>query len=274
MSTRRRPPRDMRAAAWLLERGANLLVVDKFLNHPLTDEQRDLYQQLGRQQPAVSVQRPFGHHRQRARRQAGRRDFDAGAQAARPLRARCACLFSSRWATISRWSRARAARRLTSARSPRLSAAAATAAPPPRSIRETPLWGVYESLVYHLQSSIRPSVTVGQIMSYGAPQTLAPTDTIADAAERMRRYGFEGFPVVEDGRIVGMLTRREIDRALHHGLDRAPGEPLHAHRRGLRNARRPGERAPQGDDRARLGPGAGARSGHRRAPRASSPAPT
>ena len=87
-------------------------------------------------------------------------------------------------------------------------------------IRETPLWGVYESLVYHLQSAIRPSVTVGQIMSYGVPQTLAPTDTIAVAAERVRRYGFEGFPVVEDGRIVGMLTRREIDRALHHGLEK------------------------------------------------------
>ena len=38
--------RDIRAAAWLLERGANLLVVNKFLHHPLTDEQRRLYQQL------------------------------------------------------------------------------------------------------------------------------------------------------------------------------------------------------------------------------------
>ena len=59
-------------------------------------------------------------------------------------------------------------------------------------------------------------------MSYGAPQTLSPATTIAVAAERMRRYGFEGFPVVEEGRIVGMLTRREIDRALHHGLDKHP----------------------------------------------------
>ncbi len=57
-------------------------------------------------------------------------------------------------------------------------------------------------------------------MSYGVPQTLRPNDTIAEAAGRMRRYGFEGFPVLENGRIVGMLTRREIDRALHHGLDR------------------------------------------------------
>ena len=38
---------DLRAAAWLLEQGANLLLVNrKFLHHPLTDEQRALYQQL------------------------------------------------------------------------------------------------------------------------------------------------------------------------------------------------------------------------------------
>jgi tRNA nucleotidyltransferase (CCA-adding enzyme) len=59
-------------------------------------------------------------------------------------------------------------------------------------------------------------------MSYGAPQTLSPNETIGAAAERMRRYGFEGFPVLEDGRIVGMLTRREIDRAMHHGLEKHP----------------------------------------------------
>ena len=59
-------------------------------------------------------------------------------------------------------------------------------------------------------------------MSYGAPQTLSPDATIGEAAERTRRYGFEGFPVLEDGRIVGMLTRREIDRAVHHGLSRHP----------------------------------------------------
>jgi tRNA nucleotidyltransferase (CCA-adding enzyme) len=89
-------------------------------------------------------------------------------------------------------------------------------------IREGSLQSVFETLVYLLQSHVHPQVTVGQIMSYGAPQTLSPGDTIADAADRMRRYGFEGFPVVDRGRVVGMLTRREIDRAVHHGLSRHP----------------------------------------------------
>jgi tRNA nucleotidyltransferase (CCA-adding enzyme) len=39
-------PRDVRATALLMERGAKLLLVRSFLHHPLTDEQRALYQQL------------------------------------------------------------------------------------------------------------------------------------------------------------------------------------------------------------------------------------
>jgi tRNA nucleotidyltransferase (CCA-adding enzyme) len=34
----------------------------------------------------------------------------------------------------------------------------------------------------------------------------------------MQRLGYEGFPVVEDGRVIGLLTRREVDRATAHNL--------------------------------------------------------
>ncbi|MFQ5813159.1 MAG: CBS domain-containing protein, partial [Anaerolineae bacterium] len=64
-------------------------------------------------------------------------------------------------------------------------------------------------------------VTVGQIMSHGV-HTLPPDTTVAEATEMMRRYGHEGFPVVEEGRIVGILTRGQIDRALQLGFDKAP----------------------------------------------------
>ncbi|MGE5602078.1 MAG: CBS domain-containing protein [Nitrososphaerales archaeon] len=213
--------RDMRAAAWLLERGANLLVVDKFLNHPLTDEQRDLYQQL------ADNSQPYQFN--------GHSVIIASAHVAKPVEEISTLAHKLRdlyepdalfllvemrdhiQMVARSSSEAVDVGKIASAFGGGGHSRAAAAL-----IRDMPLWGVYESLVYHLQGAIRPSVTVGQIMSYGAPQTLAPTDTIAVAAERMRRYGFEGFPVVEDGRIVGMLTRREIDRALHHGLDKHP----------------------------------------------------
>jgi tRNA nucleotidyltransferase (CCA-adding enzyme) len=72
-----------------------------------------------------------------------------------------------------------------------------------------------------LQESVRPSTTVRQIMSFGV-HTLEPNTTVAQAAEMMHRYGHEGFPVVRRGKLVGVLTRREIDRAMHHKMDSTP----------------------------------------------------
>jgi tRNA nucleotidyltransferase (CCA-adding enzyme) len=69
-----------------------------------------------------------------------------------------------------------------------------------------------------LPDYIQPAITVAQIMSR-APQVLTPDTPVQEAAERMQRYGYEGYPVVEDGKIIGLLTRRGVDRALAHKLN-------------------------------------------------------
>ena len=216
-------PRDLRAASWLLEQGANLLVVNKHLHHPLTDEQQQLYQQLtDNSHPyqfqghaviiaTATVPEPVDEISTLAHKLHDLYEPDGlfmlvqmGGYIQLVARSTSEAVDVGKIAqALGGGGHARAAAAL---------------------IREGTLHSVFEALVYLLNTHIRPTVTVGQIMSYGAPQTLAPTDTIALAAERMRRYGFEGFPVVEpsDGRIVGMLTRREIDRAVHHGLEKHP----------------------------------------------------
>ncbi len=83
---------------------------------------------------------------------------------------------------------------------------------------------IRERLLQLLDEYIQPLVTVREIMSQGAVRTVKPGTTVADAARQMRRYGHEGYPVVDDGQVLGILTRREVDRALHHGLDEAPVE--------------------------------------------------
>jgi len=88
-------------------------------------------------------------------------------------------------------------------------------------IRGRCLEAVWDQLVEALHAHIRPPVTVGDIMSFGV-HTLSPVTTVAEAEALMRRYGHEGFPVVEEGRVVGILTRGEIDRALQHRLHQAP----------------------------------------------------
>ncbi|HEX9116459.1 MAG TPA: CBS domain-containing protein [Anaerolineae bacterium] len=210
-------PRDLRSAAWLLENGTNLLLVDKFLHHPLTDEQRLLYQQLADSShpyqfsghsviiSTATVAEPVAEISTLAHKLRDLYEPDAvfmlvqmGATIQLVARSTSDAIDVSKIATaLGGGGHSRAAAAL---------------------IREGTLHSIYETLVYLLQSNVKPPVTVGQIMSYGAPQTLRPNDTIGEAASRMQRYGFEGFPVVDKGRVIGMLTRREIDRALHHGL--------------------------------------------------------
>jgi len=68
-----------------------------------------------------------------------------------------------------------------------------------------------------LPQHIRPPLTVGEIMSR-QPQVLTPETPVEEADRLMRTFGYEGYPVVENGRVVGLLTRRAVDRALGHGL--------------------------------------------------------
>ncbi len=79
--------------------------------------------------------------------------------------------------------------------------------------------------------SVRPPLTVREMMSRGRPQTLPPEMAVGDAAKLMRRYGHEGFPVVRtrpdgDDELLGILLRREADRAIDHGLEKRPVERL------------------------------------------------
>jgi tRNA nucleotidyltransferase (CCA-adding enzyme) len=68
-----------------------------------------------------------------------------------------------------------------------------------------------------IQHRIRPATRVANLMSYGV-QTVAPDKKISEIIQQMRRIGHEGFPVIENGHIIGLLTRRDADRAVEHGL--------------------------------------------------------
>jgi tRNA nucleotidyltransferase (CCA-adding enzyme) len=83
--------------------------------------------------------------------------------------------------------------------------------------RNLSLADMHRQLVDTLRQVIKPVVTVRELMSRGVT-SLAPNDTIAEAAEVVRRYGHEGYPVIDDERVVGIISRREIDKALHHRL--------------------------------------------------------
>jgi len=81
---------------------------------------------------------------------------------------------------------------------------------------ELELEEVSRRLLEGLRAHIKPPTRVRAIMSTNV-HTLGLDMTVEHAAQLMRCYGHEGFPVVEDERLIGILTRSDVDRALHHG---------------------------------------------------------
>jgi tRNA nucleotidyltransferase (CCA-adding enzyme) len=88
-------------------------------------------------------------------------------------------------------------------------------------IRQKSIHEVRETLLGLLAEVVRPVQTVADLMS-NAPQLLDPGLPIGEAADLMARFGHEGYPVVEAGKVVGLLTRRAVDRAIAHGLADRP----------------------------------------------------
>lgn len=80
---------------------------------------------------------------------------------------------------------------------------------------------VREKLVGYLYREVIPVPVARDIMSYPV-RTVRPTTTVDRARELMLRYGHSGFPVVEDGKLVGIISRRDLEKAAHHGLGHAP----------------------------------------------------
>ncbi len=75
-----------------------------------------------------------------------------------------------------------------------------------------------EMIWAYLEQQVQPQARVAHLMSFGV-QTVNAEERLKDVIHWMRRIGHEGFPVLSDGQLVGLLTRRDADRALEHGLN-------------------------------------------------------
>ncbi|MBP6016875.1 MAG: CBS domain-containing protein [Candidatus Promineofilum sp.] len=81
----------------------------------------------------------------------------------------------------------------------------------------------------YLPQAVKPTLRVASIMSYGV-ETVAETTTIGEVAALMQRHGHEGYPVVDapHGRVVGLITRHAVDRAMNHKMS---GQPVRRYMR-------------------------------------------
>lgn len=80
---------------------------------------------------------------------------------------------------------------------------------------------IYEDVMSSLHDMLQPAITAADLMT-SPVKTITPDTTIEEAGRLMYRYGHSGYPITEDGRLVGLITRRDLDKANHHGLGHAP----------------------------------------------------
>lgn len=80
---------------------------------------------------------------------------------------------------------------------------------------------VLNDVTTNLETMLKPATTAKEIMSHPV-KSLSPETTIEEAGRLMYRYGHSGYPIVEDERLVGLITRRDLDKGNHHGLGHAP----------------------------------------------------
>lgn len=212
--------RDLQCAAYLIENGASLNLIGEFLRQPLADDQRALYNRLLKRVEtheiggqtilicAVRVEEYVSEISTLAQQLMLLYDPSALFLLVQ-MRSEIQLVARSKSDVVDVAEIARAF-----GGGGHATAAAAL-------IHSRGLKTQQKKLLQLVEEHIKPHTTVHDIMSYGV-RVLAPGDTIAHAAEQARRWGHEGFPVVSKKKLVGVLTRREIDRALHHKLQKQP----------------------------------------------------
>jgi tRNA nucleotidyltransferase (CCA-adding enzyme) len=222
----RTTPRDLQAAAYLLDQGADLRVAADFLNHPLSSAQQELYERLRKNAETQDI---HGHRVVVVTGDARQLDEELSTLAHKLndlLDPEALFLLVETRGGVQLIARSSSDHIDVAAITNRFGggghdrAAAAL-------IHGKELAVLKIDLLNALEEIVRPAITVAQIMSRG-PQVLTTDTPASEAAERMQRFGYEGYPVVKNGEVVGLLTRRAVDRAISHKMNLTAGSLMNA----------------------------------------------
>lgn len=209
-------PRDLQAAAWLLQQRALLDIVRRFLNPSMNEEQQGLFETLLKNTDTRLVE---GYDISIAVAEVDRYISEISIVAHRlrdvldssalfVLVAMPSGLLMVARSVEDAIDVGTIAQLLGGGGHNR--AAAAT-------VRELSLTETLALIWNVLQTQVHPAVRVADLMSYSA-HTVDANKPLRDIVRRLRQVGHEGYPVVDHDLLVGLLTRRDLDRADEHGL--------------------------------------------------------
>lgn len=212
--------RDLAAASYFLDQGANLRVVEQFREPPLKEDQQNLFQILLDEMQTESVDGLIiciTHHEQ---------SNYTGHLATVTSKLLQVTGADAMIAIVTMGNKTFITTRAQSERIDLLplvkqfdggghhQAAAAN-------VDQARAASVLVQIKDQLKHIILPALTAKDMMSTPV-RVIAPDTTIETASKMLYRYGHTGFPVVENDRITGIISRRDVDKALHHQLGHAP----------------------------------------------------
>jgi tRNA nucleotidyltransferase (CCA-adding enzyme) len=213
-------PRDIEAAAFLLESGANLSVVATFMEQSFSGEQRQILQDLMKNTRHYNIKNTDIIVSYTATD-----DFVQGLDAltyrllevengevalvAAAMKGKTYVVGRSRSNNIN-------VNEVLQVLGGRGHAKAASAI-----VKDTDLERIIEKILKEAESRAKPGLLARDIMSTPV-KTLAGDISMEEAGKIMLRYGHTGMPVVEGDRMIGMISRRDVEKAKIHELAHAP----------------------------------------------------
>jgi tRNA nucleotidyltransferase (CCA-adding enzyme) len=227
-------PRDIKAAAYLLEMGANLRIINRFLNPPLSPDQDRIYQRMLEHQDICQIngQRILFTY---ANAEDIQEEISSIAHKIRDQIEPDALFMVAKTSEGYRVVARSRTERINVNQVTRLfgggghdRAAGALIQTDEMPENEIAAFDqIRDRIVEALPNIILPPITVRQIMSRD-PMLITPETPLKTAAKLMQRFGYEGYPVVSGNKIAGLLTRRAVDKALMHGIDISTGSLMEA----------------------------------------------
>ena len=213
-------PEDYHAAAWLLEHGASLNTVADFVTQELTAEQVSLLNDLLKSLKTTDlhgVEVSIAH---------AAVDYYIGDIAVLAHMMRDMENLEALFIVVGMGSRIYIVAR---SRIPEVDVSAILhefgggghASAASATIRDLTDIQVLEKLEGVLRARVNPRRVAGDIMS-SPVKTISSTATIGEARELLTRYNVNALPVIKAGQVVGIISRRIVEKSVYHNLGHVP----------------------------------------------------
>lgn len=222
-------PRDMLAAVWLLEQGANLDVINEYTETNISEEQSELFQLLLRQNKIVTVEQ------RDILIATGEWPNFVSDLSVLTMKLKDTFSVDAVFTVVRMEQRiylvGRSSQKDICVRDilapyggrGHMLAASAMLKDLSRSAAE-----IGEELYASLPKYIAPALRVKDIMT-SPVKTVRGDITVNDVGDYMVRYGHSGYPVMDGERLIGMITHRDVEKCRYHGLGNVPVKGYMAH---------------------------------------------